>query len=378
MLLGATLTTFFGYATLLPVVPLWAVRGGASAFVGGTTTGVFMGITVLTQIAVPRLTRAVGYRWTFLLGAALIGLPAPLYALSDAAEPLLLISALRGVGFGIITVCGSALVAELLPRAELGRGSGLYGVAVGVPQLLGVPAGIWVAEAWGYPAVFWAAGVLPVLGCLPAALLPRVDGHAAPAGEVGGLLSQLRPLLGPWLVMLAAALAYGAVVTFTPMSLAVAPVALLAVGAAMLAGRWASGMVGDRMGVAGRQLPLSVLLGVSGLLAIAAAVAGDGPWLAVLGGLLFGAGYGVVQNDSLVAMFDRVPPHRYGMASAGWNIALDGGYGLGAVLIGAVVSGPGFVAAFLVTAGLVLLTLAPAWYAARRAVTWGRASSRRS
>lgn len=391
LLLVATVCTFYGYAALLPVVPLWAVHGGAAEFLGGATTGLFMGTTVLTQISVPWLTCRIGYRWAFLLGAVLIGLPAPFYALSADAVPLLALSALRGVGFGILTVCGSALVAELLPRTELGRGSGMYGVAVGLPQVLGLPAGIWMAQSWGYPAVFWLAGALPVLGCLPAVLLPRVARRGGPVEAAGGMLGRLRSLFGPWLVMTVLALGYGALVTFLPMSLrSAAPVALFTVGATMLAARWASGIVGDRMGVAGRQLPLGVLTGTGGLVAITVAVAGGSGWLAVCGGVLFGIGYGVTQNDSLVVMFHRVPPHRFGFASAVWNIAVDGGYGLGAVLIGAVVSGPGFVTAFGLTSGLVLLALAPAVLAAgrerrahidsgrRRDVAWDRASSRHS
>lgn len=367
LLLASTVCVFCGYAAMLPVVPLWAVRAGASEFLGGATTGVFMATTVLTQICVPWLTRRIGYQRALLLGAVLIGAPTPLYALSAEAVPLLLVSGLRGVGFGIITVCGSALVAELLPRGEHGRGSGLYGVAVGFPQVFALPAGIWLAQSWGYPAVFWLAGVLPVLGCLPAFLLPRLIRRHAAAEVTHSAVRQLRILLGPWLVMTVLALGYGALVTFLPMSVReAAPVALFTVGATMLLARWASGVVGDRIGVAGRQLPPGVLFGAAGLLAVTGAVAWDIGALAVLGALLFGVGYGVTQNDSIVVMFQRVPPQRYGLASAVWNIAMDAGYGLGAVLIGALVSGPGFVAAFAVTFGLVLVVLAPAVLAARR------------
>ncbi|TCP47968.1 putative MFS family arabinose efflux permease [Tamaricihabitans halophyticus] len=365
LLICAVVCMSIGYATLLPVLPLWAVRGGASEFVGGTMSGLFMATTVLAQLGTPWLSRKLGYRLTLALGCLLLGAPAPLFGFITDAEPMLVLSAIRGIGFGLTTVTGSALVAELLPRHELGRGSGLQGVAVTLPQLVGLPAGVWLAENWSYPGVFWLTGIVPVLGCVPALLLPRLSGQLTPPGG-GRPIAQLRALLGPWLAAFAVGLGYGAVVTFVPMSISTSVLVLLAVGSAMLLGRWASGVVADRMLAPGQQLPAGVLLGAAGLAGIALAIAASSGWLAVLAGALFGLGYGVIQNDALVVMFHRVPPYRYGLASANWNVAIDGGYGLGAVLIGAIVTGPGFVAAFGVSAGLLLAVLLPAVVVARR------------
>ncbi|WP_157596842.1 MFS transporter, partial [Saccharomonospora saliphila] len=135
LMLLASAGTFSGYSLLLPVVPLWAVRQGESEAVAGATTGVFMATTVLAQFAVPRFVHARGYRAGLLLGASLLGAPALALSVSTGAVPILGVSAVRGIGFGLLTVCGSALIAELLPADALARGSGLYGLAVGLPQL---------------------------------------------------------------------------------------------------------------------------------------------------------------------------------------------------------------------------------------------------
>ncbi|WP_394820708.1 MFS transporter [Pendulispora albinea] len=377
LLLLATVCAFFGYTLLLPLVPLWAVRGGAQEVAAGTTTTMFMGATVAAQFAAPQLIRRIGYARAFAWGSAFLGAPTPLYVLTSALPALLGVSALRGIGFGLVTVCGSALVAELLPRALLGRGSGAYGLAVGVPQVIGLPAGVWFAHLWGYEAVFWMAGVLPVLACVPAMLLPRLSLPGAgaahePSADAPAPHDAPLPwgaLSAPWLVMLLAALGYGGVVTFLPMSFRdvqqVTAAVLFAISAAMLLGRWLSGVVGDRMQLAGRQLGVGIVLAACGLFLVAAAshvhagtaapsLAGA---LAVAGGTLLGGGFGVVQNDALVVMFHRVERTQYGFASAVWNVGYDTGTGLGAVIIGALVVRAGYVAAFTASAVLLLAVL---------------------
>ena len=74
-----------------------------------------------------------------------------------------------------------------------------------------------------------------------------------------------------------------------------------------------------------------------------------------------GAGFGLVQNDSLVALFGAAGPARRGGASALWNITYDAGTGAGAVGLGAVAQALGYPAAFGVSAtalaGVLLLRL---------------------
>jgi MFS family permease len=78
----------------------------------------------------------------------------------------------------------------------------------------------------------------------------------------------------------------------------------------------------------------------------------------VLGSALCGFGLGVVQNVTLMVMFDRVGSTGYGLASTVWNVGFDAGTGLGAVVIGAVLSSSGAAGAFTL-AGLFALAVLP-------------------
>ncbi|WP_199433625.1 MFS transporter [Qaidamihabitans albus] len=361
-MLVASLAAFFGYALLLPVVPLWAVRQGAGPFAAGSATGVFMASTVLAQFAVPAFVRRFGYRAGLLWGALLLGVPAPLLIVATGAPAILGVSFVRGLGFGLLTVCGSALIAELLPTGSLARGAGLYGLAVGLPQLLGLPAGTSIAEHWGFAPVFLLATALPVVALLPILLLPKVVPRHH-SGRRPGLRPLVTATWRPWLAMLAVSTGFGALATFLPIALdspAVAAVALFVVpGTAMLA-RWAAGQLGDRMAEPGRMLAGALALAGLGLLALAGLTAHAVP--AVIAVALFGIGFGVVQNDALVAMFARSPA---GQASVVWNVAFDAGQGLGAVAVGAIVSGTSFPVAFALLAASAFVLLPVAWRAGR-------------
>lgn len=369
ILLLTTLLGFGGYALLLPVVPLWVARGGASAFEAGLMTGVFMLATVVTQLAVPWLLARISHRWVLCAAMFLLGAPTPLFALSAALLPVTAVSGVRGIGFGLATVAGSALVAELVPPAQHGRANARFGIAIGLPQLVLLAAGVAAVGWWGFPAVFVIGGTLPVLA---AALVPLIRGGTTPVvheeREPGPLI--VRGGVRPLLAMLACSTAQGGVVTFLPLvgegGLAVAALLATAVGA--LAGRTVAGELVDRRGLTGRIVGPAALLAALGM-TLEAVFLGTGAdaWL-VVGAALVGLGFGAVQNDSLTALFAAYGNARYGAASAAWNIAYDAGTGVGAVGLGALADPFGFRAAFGVAAVACAAT----------SVRWGRRSGGRT
>lgn len=365
LMLSAAVGAFAGFALLLPVVPLWTVRQGAGSVIAGASTGVFMASTVLAQFAVPAFVRAFGYRAGLVLGALLIGVPTPLLAVFPSAGAILATSFVRGLGFGLLTVCASALIAELLPSESVARGSGLYGLAVGMPQLVGLPAGTAIAENWGFVPVFVLATVLPLVAILPIAGLPRSRPRDTARGGLRGAVDVAAATWRPWLPMLAVSTGYGALATFLPIVLSpsVAAAALLVVPGAAMFTRWLAGHYGDRVAAPGRMLLPALAVGGAGLLGFALVSEADGlAAVAVVAVALFGVGFGVVQNDALVAMFARAPAAQ---ASVAWNVAFDAGQGLGAVALGALISGTTVATGFTLLAVAALAVLPVAWQAGR-------------
>lgn len=370
------LLAFGGFSLLLPVIPLAVVRGGGSELVAGATTGVFMTVTVLLQLLTPRLTAAIGYRWVLAIGSALLGLPSGLFAVFDGPFAVLAISGVRGAGFGMMTVAGSALVAELAPPGMLGRATSLIGLAVGISEALFLPVGLWLLDVFGLPTVAWSATAFGVVGLVAAARLPDV--HPAPPEDSDAAALSRRTvlllLLGPFLVMLAVTLPYGAAASFLSPALdsivsgsgaVVAGVGLGLLGAGVIVGRTFAGLISDRRGPGALVWPGLIvaalgMVGIAGLLTLEV-----DPWWFLVPTVVFGFGFGAVQNEALVSSFERMPRSRLGTASASWNISFDAGTGLGSVVMGGL-AGFGYVALFSVAAVIVLVVGGPAAVGAGR------------
>jgi len=362
-LLSATAAGFSGFAVMLPVAPLWVVHGGAGSGGAGAVNGMLMLFTVLTQPFVPRALRRFGWGPVMVAGMLLLGLPSLTHLVTDDLGAVLGLSAVRGLGFGVITVVGSAAVAELVEPARRGAAIGAYGLAIAGPHLLLLPAGPWLAEQVGFWVVF-ALGTLPVLGCLPALALGR---HlSAPGGDEDGPPERRGPvvarLLRPMALLLGATVAGGALLTFAPQMVdeaALATGGLLVLTAAAALARWQIGGLADRHGAQLFLWPL-VVLTVLGLGLTAYAVGASSVTQSVtflVGTAVVGACYGALQNLTLVLSFHAVERRDYGVASAVWNIGFDAGTGLGAVVVGAVAAGFSFSTALLVAAGFSLATL---------------------
>ncbi|MEV7914305.1 MFS transporter [Streptomyces griseus] len=373
-LLVTMLFCFSGFALLLPVSPAWAVHGGADAFGAGLVTAVLMAATVLAQLCVRATLRKLGWTRTLVLGALLLGLPALLQALSDHLLPVLLTTAVRGAGFGIVTVCGATAAAVLAPRGRQGAVIGLYGLAVALPQVVLTPAAPWLTDTFALPAVI-VCGVLPVLALpwarsLGHAVEARADTPAtqdSTARQPVRATTVLRRIRRPLAVLLLVTAAGGAVLTFAPQftaTPALAATGLLALTGTAALARWGCGELADRIALRPITGVLALTAG-TGLALIAYAIGSDAaPVAALLSGLLLlGAAYGGLQSLTLVQAFAYAGAENRHATSVAWNIGYDAGTGVGSLLLGVAAHVATFSAGFatlsclMAAAGLAVLLI---------------------
>jgi predicted MFS family arabinose efflux permease len=183
--------------------------------------------------------------------------------------------------------------------------------------------------------------------------------EASQAGFFAGL--GRAPLRRIFLLFAATTMAAGVVVTFLPLAVPGSGIfsaagALLVVGVTSTVSRWWGGRFGDRSDPR--------LLLAPGLITCAIGVAtlpfGGIPLMA--GAALFGTGFGLLQNSTLILMMERVSKSEYGLGSTLWNAAFDAGTGIGAFSFGFVISAVGFYWSFalcsaLLASALVLVSL---------------------
>ncbi|GAB7110680.1 MFS transporter [Streptomyces phaeofaciens JCM 4814] len=336
---GALLAAFGGFAgfnLMLSAMPAYAVRSGAGPSGAGALTATLMAATLVVQPFTPWLFARLGRRHSLALSGALLGLPCLALPAASTLPTLSALAVVRGLGFGLFVVAGVTFTAELFPSGNRGRAIGWYGAVVGVAGVLGAPLGIALARREAYTLAFALAAGTAALVLVGSFGFPRAGAPARPAGPrsgrprtLHGTWRSLRPMTGPLLVETASTTAYGVVFTFLPLTASAAPEALLATQASTVLSRLGAGWLIDRYG--GRQVLVPAVLVTT--LGTAACAADHEPALLLSGTALFGAGFGAVQSATLVLAMQAVGdrPGGLGVAGVAWNVAFDGGTGIGSL-----------------------------------------------
>ena len=373
---------------LWSTLPLAASAAGTAA--AGLVTGISMLGCVATEVLIAARVLRLGHVPAMALGtglmtlgvgllivpAAVQALPGPLLQVPGALSigrrelPLMLnehglplvfaASLIRGVGLAIIAVAGTAIAADIAPLGRRGQALGLYGVAMTIPGAVALPAGIWIAHHHGFLDVFLLALIFGAVSFGLAFLIPPRRKTWAGRSPMFGVLRQARARRQV-LVFLTTTIAAGIYGSFLAIAMSGTPANVIALalltqtGAAAIA-RWAAGWMGDRLG-ARRLLVPGVLTAVAG--GVLAILVGE-PAFVVAGMLLFGIGFGALQNVTLALMYEGVPERGFAGVSTVWNTAYDAGMGAGAVGFGFLAQAGGFPAGFAATAAVLGLGLFPA------------------
>jgi predicted MFS family arabinose efflux permease len=346
----SSLTSFF---LLLSVMPMLAKAAGVGSSGAGLMTGSLLLGTVVAEALATLALRRLGYRAVITAGAVLLGPPA-LAMLGHQPQAVMIgVSLVCGLGFGFCGVATAALTAKMLPPERRGEGLGLLGIVSGVPAVVALPAGVWLA---GHHLAATAAAMAAVIGLLPLVALrwvpggrePRPAGRPARTGWSGRLsVSALRLPL----IFAAVTVAAGVVDSFLPLVKAIpsdlCSAGLLVQSVVATVTRWQAGRYGDRYGHGRFLVPALAVcaLGLAALLGL------DSPAPLFAGLVLFGAGFGVLESATFARLLEQQPE---ATASARWNFAYDAGYGAGPAVFGLFCARTGYPAAFALTGALVL------------------------
>jgi MFS family permease len=353
-----SLTSFF---LLLSVMPMLAAAAGASSSTAGLITGALLLGTVAAEAVAAPAIRRFGYRTVIAAGAVLLGAPALAMLVAEPQAVMIGVSLVRGFGFGLCGVASGALTATLLPPGRRGEGLGLLGIVTGIPVIVALPAGIWLA---GHHLAAAAAALAAAAGLVPLVAIRWLPGGRELRGTAG---TTARPAargrlaggaLRLPLIFAAATIAAGVLDSFLPLvkeipsSLTSAALLVQAIVATL--SRWQAGKRGDRHGHARLLIPA---LAVAALGMAAMMVLGS-PVVIFAGMVLFGAGFGVIENATFALLLEQQPEAK---ASALWNLAYDAGYGAGPAVFGLVCVWTGYPAAFALTGVLILAVIPAAW-----------------
>lgn len=349
----ATAAGFGSFYLMLPLVPLLGAQHG-SDFYAGLLTFVFMAATVATQLVCPWLLRFSSNRRLLAHGSLLVGLPTLAYSASRGVGWMSAVSAIRGAGFGLMTVASSTLVSSMATMARRGRSIGLYGLLSSGMGTFCPALGLSLYRALGAEPAFVLAALASCLAC--AAL---VAGHDEPPAANDGDRAPLAPLLrvqfGPGSLALLGGVMLAAVYSFLALRVTRgAGLVILAFGCSFAMARLQLGRLADRRWEAEVLLAASLLAGASGM---AGLVFSTSLPLACLCAIAIGAGAGGILSLSLLVMVRR-SNGRVAMAATLWNVGYDSGNALGGVGLGAAIGPLGLAGPYALTAILLGVALA--------------------
>ncbi len=365
---AAEFTSLSSFFLLLSVMPMLAAAAGSGSSGAGLITGSLLLGTVAAEATAAAAIRWFGYRMVLAAGAVLLGTPALAMLAREPQAVMVSISLVRGFGFGLCGVATGALTAKLLPPERRGEGLGLLGIVAGVPAIVALPAGVWLA---GHHLAAIAAAMAAVTGLLPLAAIRWL-----PAGREARRTARTRRMPGArgagWmpggalrlpLIFAAATIGAGVLDSFLPLAKGIpsnlSSAALLVQSIIATLSRWQAGKHGDRYGHARLLIPA---LAVAAL-GMAAMVALGSPAMIFSGMVLFGAGFGVIENATFALLIEQLPEAK---ASAMWNFAYDAGYGAGPAVFGLICLRTGYPPVFALS-GVLILAVVPVALRERKA-----------
>jgi MFS family permease len=274
---------------------------------------------------------------------------------SDFYAPLVLFRVLHGAGLAVCFTAVFTYVADIIPKARLNEGLGMFGVTGLSGLAIGPILGELAIKQMGFQGFFWAAMAMAALGLL--AHLPISESIGSRSSEpVPSFFSVLKRRKILNVAILSAMFgiglsASGGFVAPLATDRHLGPVSIyyLCYSFSAVLTRFFGGRLADRVGEA-RLLPYGMVLAALGLMAL---VIPGGVWILVVAGILSGGGHGFLFPClNAIAVRDE-PYHLRGKITGAFTGGMDTGAFVGSIALGYVGDWLGFEALFLV-AGLAL------------------------
>jgi MFS family permease len=337
-----TFLTFFAAFQLFPTVPLQLRRLGVSLGESGRFMTAFTAGSSLGALVTGPLGDRLGSRRMVVACAAGFGLLLGAYGLLPARWCFYLLAFPHGVVWSGLLTATSATLGRVLPPDRRADGMSLYGLASPAGVVFGPMVGLAVYQRWGFGPM---AGSLCLLFLVLALLAGSLPPDPAARESRPALQWPGKELAAPALVLLATALGYGALGTYTAqealaqgfppvLGVPTASAFLTCMAAGMLLMRVFMSLVGFGEHPT-RLLPAMLWATVAGLAMLACLPGGLLRHMAAA--FLYGGGYSMVHTLVNTHVLETIPADRRGAAFGTILFAFDAGIGLGSLLIGALI-----------------------------------------
>jgi predicted MFS family arabinose efflux permease len=344
-----THVSFAMYYALASVIPVYASH--LPGWQIGIVVGAAGAVSLVLRLPSGGLADRFGRRPFLRISAGLQVAAVALLVLGNSIWFLTPLRVLWGVAVALYATAIMASLADVVPPSRRGMGMAWWGLAYTTSQFYASSLGLWMVELWGFDVTFLvlAAGAGINLAC--AVLMSETRPHF----ETGSVSAFSRIALPMLIAFVTLTTAQGAMLTFLVLYDQQTPVGdpklyFLLFGISQVGGRWAAGVLCDRVG----RLPVIVsgtaIVGISMLMLW---------WNAgfEVSALLFGAGFAFGHTGLTILTIDRSAVENRGAALATLTLAWDIGFFAGSLALGLVGGLAGYATVFAISGALPLLSL---------------------
>jgi MFS family permease len=369
LITGAALAYFIGLGSLLPVLPRYVedtLAGGGIEV--GLVVGAFAVSAALVRPLVGRLGDRVGRRAIAVGGAAIAAASIALFGLVEAVWFMVIVRLGAGLGEAGFFIGAATAAQDLAPDDRRGEAASFFSIAVYGGLAFGPAVGEYLYRQHGV-AVNWAfAAGASAVAMILATFIPRDLGRAENPPPPRGILHPAAVLPGS--VLLLGLFGFTAFATFVPLyvdeiGLEDAAPFFFTYGAIVLIVRTFGARLPDRLGAV-RTSSIALVAISAGIGTIAVVPTAAGLWV---GTVLLGIGMSLLFPALFTVAVNNAPPDERSHAVGTFTLFFDLSQGLGAPILGLIVSITGAErSAFLAAAGVGLVGLALANTRLRNAV----------
>ncbi|MBI2371480.1 MAG: MFS transporter [Deltaproteobacteria bacterium] len=174
-------TMYLGYAAFQGFFPPYARGIGLNDAQIGVVMGVQLATTMAAKPLTGRLSDQIGRKPLIFAGLVLVAVMLPLIPATRALGPLLVWSALLGLGVATVTPSTTALIADLARRGRMGSAMGVFGTIWDTGEASGpIVAGFLIGTLSYPPAFLILSGILALSALIFAVAVPDPQAGTAP------------------------------------------------------------------------------------------------------------------------------------------------------------------------------------------------------
>ncbi|HJV44874.1 MAG TPA: MFS transporter [Bacillota bacterium] len=338
LIIISNLLTYMNFMMITPVLPAYAVEAfGDNKVVVGLVTSLFAISAIIARMFAGVTLDFFGRRKMLTIGILIFTLSTAGYYAAGGIVLFLLFRMVYGFGFGITGTAYGTMAADVIPPKRIGEGMGYYGLSSSISLSIAPVIGIWLMSEYGFGVLILVSVLLAVF-VFPTLFMINIPPKVKTTKICRGGWFEKTAVL-PCTLNVFFSITYGVLIGFISLfgkEVGIHNVGLffLVFSTMVILVRPLSGKLYDRKGHIA-VLPFGAILVAFGLVCLSYS---QGIVLLSISGLLYGAGFGMIQPALQAWTVQRVEAERRGIATAFFYNSLDFGLAIGSFVLGFVAS----------------------------------------